>query len=88
MLPGIYCRKIELLSEALCNPQEHGKTTAAIGDRGSDQVDCDHPGLKHGQMDAMLHGDLGMILEWTSGQGQKNETSTPLEYRSRWSQGG
>ena len=61
---GIYRRKVERLAEALRHPQERDEAAEAI------RALIDHitltPGLRRGEIDATLHGDLGTILEWTA----------------------
>lgn len=72
---GIYRRKVERLAEALRHPQERDEAAEAI--RALIERITVTPGLKRGQIDATLHGDLNKILEWATRTGQKNKTDTP-----------
>ena len=76
---GIYRRKVERLAEALKHPQERDEAAAAI--RGLIERITLSPGPKRGQIDAVLYGDLGTIIEWTAAKdrrGRKNRTDTPV----------
>lgn len=65
----IYARKMARLAEALRRPEERDEASDAI--RGLIEKITLKPGPKRGQIDAMLYGDLGRILEWTA------QTKTP-----------
>ena len=76
---GIYRRKVERLAEALSRPEERDEASAAI--RGLIERITLSPGPKRGQVDAVLYGDLGTIIEWTAvgdRKGRKNKTDTPV----------
>jgi DNA invertase Pin-like site-specific DNA recombinase len=70
---GIYRRKVERLAEALQKPQERDEAAEAV--RALIERITLTPGTKRGEMAATLHGELGMILEWTA-RSQKNKTDT------------
>ena len=71
---GLYRRKVERLAEALRDPRERDEAAEAV--RGLIERIVLAPGVRRGEMDATLHGDLGAVLEWTA-KGRKNETDTP-----------
>ena len=60
----IYARKVARLAEALSHPDERDEAADAI--RGLIEKITLSPGAKRGCIDALLHGDLGTILEWTA----------------------
>ena len=73
----VYRRKVERLAEALSHPEDRDAAASAI--RGLIERIVLTPGEKWAEMDAVLHGDLGTILEWAgSGTGRKGVgTDTP-----------
>ena len=73
---GIYRRKVAHLAAALDNPGERDEAAAAI--RGLIERIVLMPGARRGEMDALLHGDLGAILEWTGNGHGKTKTDTPM----------
>ena len=71
----IYRRKVERLWDALRRPQERDQAAAAIRDL-IERITLT-PGPKRGQVDAILHGEVGAILEWMGSQALNNKTDTP-----------
>ncbi|MDE0435632.1 MAG: hypothetical protein OXH92_16625 [Bryobacterales bacterium] len=72
----IYRRKVARLAEALDHPEDRDAAAAAIRSL-IDRIVLT-PGAKRGEMDAVLHGDLGTILEW-AGNGRGNtKTGKPV----------
>ena len=68
-IADIYRRKVERLAEALDHPEDRDAAVLAI--RGLIEHIVLTPGKKWAEMDAVLHGDLGTILEW-AGNGREN----------------
>ena len=69
-IAGIYAAKVARLAEALEHPDERDEAAEAI--RGLIEKITLTPGPKRGQIDAVLYGDLGRILDWTA-----RNTNTP-----------
>ena len=65
----------ERLAEALRNPEDRDAAASAI--RGLIERIVLNPGEKWGEVNAVLHGELGTILEWTGNEDGKNRTGTP-----------
>jgi len=63
-IAGIYAAKVARLAEALEHPDERDEAAEAI--RGLIEKITLKPGPKRGQIDAVLYGDLGRILDWTA----------------------
>jgi site-specific DNA recombinase len=63
-IADIYARKVARLAEALNQPDER---LEAI--RGLIEKIVLTPGAKRGELTATLHGELGIILEWTGQKG-------------------
>jgi site-specific DNA recombinase len=68
---GICHQKVERLTEALERPEERDEAAAAIRDI-IERITLS-PGPGRGKIDATLHGDFRMILEWT------HRRRTPLQ---------
>ncbi len=73
----VYRRKVARLAEALDHPEDRDAAASAIRSL-IDRIVLT-PGDRRGEMDAVLHGDLGTILEWAgNGHGNANAgTSMP-----------
>ena len=71
----VYRRKVERLAEALADPRDRDEAADVI--RGLIERIVLTPGVKRGQIDAALHGDLGTILEWVGSGSRKGATDTP-----------
>ena len=72
----IYRRKAARLAEALDHPEDRDAAASAI--RGLIERIVLTPGAKWAEMDAVLHGDLGTILEWTGNGHGKAKTDIPI----------
>ena len=68
-IADVYRRKVTRLAEALDHPED--RDTAASVIRGLIERIVLTPSEKWAEMDAVLHGDLGTILEW-AGNGREN----------------
>ena len=68
-----YRRKVARLAEALDHPEDRDAAASAI--RGLIDRIVLTPGEKWAEMDAVLHGDLGTIIEWTGAGKGKTDTS-------------
>ena len=68
-IADIYRHKVARLAEALDHPEDRGAAASAI--RGLIERIVLTPGEKWAEMDAVLHGDLGTILDWP-GNGSEN----------------
>lgn len=89
---AIYAKKVGRLTEALNRPEE--RTEAAEALRPLIEKIVLKPGPNRGEIDAMLHGELGTILNWIERQaiGKATKTNTPRgcfpgECRYRWLRG-
>ena len=80
-IADIYRRKVARLAEALDHPEDRDAAASAI--RGLIGRIVLTPGEKWAEMDAVLHGDLGTILEW-AGTGRGN-TKTDIPMPEMWS---
>ena len=73
---------MERLAEALQHPEERDEASGAIRDL-IERITLS-PDPKRGQIDAVLYGDLGTIIEWTAAKdrkanrAKKNRTDTPV----------
>ncbi|WBO24343.1 recombinase family protein [Sphingomonas abietis] len=77
ILPNIaevYRKKVERLAEALNQPTERAEAADAI--RALIERVILTPGAKRGEINAMLHGEFGAILEWV-GRLAPGQTKTP-----------
>ena len=74
-IDGIYRRKVARLARALDNPEERDAAASAI--RGLIERIVLTPGEKRGDLEIMLRGDLGTILEWTGNRPETTKTDTP-----------
>jgi DNA invertase Pin-like site-specific DNA recombinase len=74
---AIYARKIGRLTEALNRPEERAEAAEAL--RLLIEKIVLTPGPNRGEIDAMLYGELGTILNWTERQavGGLTKTNTP-----------
>jgi len=74
---SIYAKKVGRLTEALNRPQERAEAAEAL--RGLIDRIVLTPGPNKGEIDAMLYGDLGTILNWVDRQpiGRTPKTNTP-----------
>lgn len=89
----IYSKKVERLAEALNHPAERDEAADAIR-RLIERVVL-IPGAKRGEVNAMLHGEFGTILEWMErrgdGAGPKRQQPPPGFQRGllcvRWLRG-
>ncbi len=68
-IADIYRRKVARLAEALNHPEDRDAAASAI--RGLIERIVLTPSEKWAEMNAVLHGDLGAILEW-AGNGSEN----------------
>ncbi len=75
-IADIYRRKVERLGEALEHPEDRDAAASAI--RGLIERIVLAPGEKWAEMDAVLHGDLGTILEWAGNGSEKAKTDIPV----------
>ena len=77
-IADIYRRKVARLAEALDHPEDRDAAASAM--RGLMERIVLTPGEKWAEMDAVLQGDLGAILEWTgTGNGK---TDIPMQEMS------
>jgi site-specific DNA recombinase len=72
----IYRRKVERFAEALAHPEERQEAADAL--RGLIERIVLTPGTKRGEVNAMLHGEFGTILEWLDRRNCANADS-PLD---------
>jgi len=75
-IADIYRRKIERLAEALNHPEDRDAAASAI--RGLIERIVLTPSEKWAEMDAVLHGDLGAILEWAGNGRENTKTDIPV----------
>ena len=71
----VYRCKVERLAEALKHPEDRDAAASAIRDLIERIVPA--PVEKWAEMDAVLHGDLGTILEWDGSGRGTGATDTP-----------
>ncbi len=64
-ISDVYRRRVARLAEALDHPGDRDAAAAAVRSL-IDRIVLT-PGAKRGEMDAVLHGDFGTILEWAGG---------------------
>ena len=72
----IYRRRVARLAEALNHPEDRDAAASAI--RGLIERIVLSPGEKWAEMDAVLHGDLGTIIEWAGNGREKTKTDIPM----------
>jgi site-specific DNA recombinase len=74
---AIYAKKVARLTEALNRPQERAEAAEALC--GLIERIVLTPGPNRGEIDAMLYGDFGTILNWIDRQptGRTKKTNTP-----------
>ena len=75
-IADIYRRRVARLADALDHPEDRDAAASAI--RGLIERIVLTPSEKWAEMDAVLHGDLGTILEWTGNGAEKKKTDTPV----------
>ena len=75
-IADIYRRKVARLAEALNHPEDRDAAASAI--RGLIERIVLITGDKWAEMDAVLHGDLGTILEWAGNRRDKAKTDIPM----------
>ena len=75
-IADIYRRKVARLAEALDHPEDRDAAASAI--RGLIERIVLTPGEKWAEMDAVLHGDLGTIVEWAGNGHGNTRTGTPM----------
>ena len=75
-IADIYRRRVEGLAEALAHPEDRDAAASAI--RGLIERIVLTPSEKWAEMDAVLHGDLGTILEWAGNGREKAKTDIPM----------
>ena len=84
-IADIYRRKVARLAEALDHPEDRDAATSAI--RGLIERIVLTPGAKWAEMDAVLHGDLGAILEWAGNRRENTRTDIPMAEKLASEQG-
>ena len=74
---AIYAKKVERLTEALNRPEERSEAAEAL--RALIEKIVLKPGPNRGEIDAMLYGELGTILNWIERQavGKTAKKNTP-----------
>ena len=75
-IADVYRRKVARLAEALDHPEDRDAAAAAI--RGLIERIVLTPSEKWAEMDAVLHGDLGTILEWAGNGRENGKTDIPM----------
>ena len=75
-ISDVYRRRVARLAEALDHPGDRDVAAAAVRSL-IDRIVLT-PGAKRGEMDAVLHGDFGTILEWAGGGNGSVCTSAPV----------
>ena len=75
-IKDVYRRKVERLAEALDHAEDRDAAASAI--RGLIERIVLTPGEKWAEMDAVLYGDLGTILEWAGNGSQNTKTGIPM----------
>ena len=75
-IADVYHRKVARLAEALDHPED--REAAAAASRGLIERIVLSPSEKWAEMDAVLRGELGKILEWTGTGAEKEKTDTPI----------
>ena len=76
----IYRRKVERLAGALVDPEEREEAADAL--RGLIQRVVLTPGTKRGEVNAVLHGEFGTILEWLERRESTKNDTTPAAFAS------
>ena len=76
----IYRRKVERFAEALAHPEERQEAADAL--RGLIERIVLTPGARRGEVNAMLHGEFGTILEWLERRNSANADSPPDAFAS------
>ena len=79
-IADIYQRRVARLADALDHPEDRDAAATAI--RGLIERIVLTPGEKWAEMDAVLHGDLGTILEWTGNGRENTKTDIPMREMS------
>ncbi|KQM18219.1 zinc ribbon domain-containing protein [Novosphingobium sp. Leaf2] len=73
-IAGIYAKKVERLAEALNLPEDRDEAAEAI--RSLIERVTLTPGAKRGEVNIMLHGEFGAILQWLGASaGRRNDDS-------------
>ena len=72
----IYRRRVARLAEALSHAEDRDAAASAIRSL-IDRIVLT-PGEKWAEMDAVLHGDLGTIIEWAGNGREKTKTDIPM----------
>ncbi len=75
-IADVYRRKVARLAEALDHPEDRDAAASAI--RGLIERIVLTPGEKWAEMNAVLHGDLGAILEWAGNGRENTKTYIPM----------
>ena len=75
-IADVYRRKVPRLAEALDHPEDRDAAASAI--RGLIERIVLSPSENWAEMDAVLYGDLGAILEWAGNGHEKAKTDIPM----------
>ena len=75
-IADIYRRRVARLADALDHPED--RDAAALAMRGLIERIVLTPSEKWAEMDAVLHGDLGTILEWAGNGRENTKTDIPM----------
>ena len=79
-IADIYRRKVASLAEVLDHPEDRDAAATAI--RSLIERIMLTPGEKWAEMDTVLHGGLGTILEWAGNGREKTKTDIPMQEMS------
>lgn len=71
----VYARKVAKLTEALNQPEERPHASEVL--RMLIEKIVLTPGPERGEIDALLYGDLGTILNWVERQAGSQNANTP-----------